>query len=441
MLDNLKRYRIIWLLAALMTAACSTLEEQPIGQLTVPQSPLLRTLERKSGLIAFLGVDGNIYTMNQAGKNLAQVTNDAELGDDFIRYYSQVTWAPDGKHIAYVSYSGSSMTEVEARLYVSQSSGEQVREIFASDHLIPVFLYWAPNSLMLSFLAMQAHGSHGILHVAHVDGGEARVMDTGQPLFWAWMPSATHILIHSNGARSNRPDARLAFISLEDQIVEEGLGRAPGLFQAPAISPDGSHLLLALETDEGESALMIVDNDGQNSKVIAISQQAIAFDWSPDGSHVGYLTYKDENHAAHGTLTFVELGTNENKTPMTIESNVVAFFWAPDGKRVAYFEIERNVDAHDSSEEDPIHLSLHVLDVDSRESDLLFSFTPSEQFVGLLPHIDQHQRTFTIWSPDSQYLAISAYTQAGPAIVIAQADGDFEPRVLQPGTLAVWSWQ
>ena len=75
------------------------------------------------------------------------------------------------------------------------------------------------------------------------------------------------------------------------------------------------------------------------------------------------------------------------------------------------------------------------------ESELLFSFVPSEQFAALLPYIDQYQRTLTIWSPDSQHLALSAYTRQGPKIVVAQAEGDFEPRLLEAGTLPVWSWK
>ena len=40
----------------------------------IPQSPLLGTLERKSGRIAFVGMDGNIYTMNQAGHDVTSIT-------------------------------------------------------------------------------------------------------------------------------------------------------------------------------------------------------------------------------------------------------------------------------------------------------------------------------------------------------------------------------
>lgn len=441
MADSIRRLGTIYLLAVLVSTSCNTLQDYSKGQLTIPQSPLLKKIERKSGLIAFLGTDGNIYTMNQAGEKVEQVTNDAEFGDEFVRYYSHVTWAPDGQHIAYVSYSGTSSQNVQAHLYVSQSSGERSREIFSSDRLIPVFLYWAPNSQMLSFLAMQTDGNHAILHIVPVDGGETRVMDTGQPLYWVWTPSATRMLIHSNGARAFRPDARLALLSLDEPVVEEGLDLRPAIFQAPEVSPSGGHMLIAAETEDGDSALMILDMEEQSHEVIALTDKNIAFDWSPDGRHICYVTSDHEGYAAHGPLTVVDVGTDTNKLPLTVGRNIVAFFWSPDGKRVALFETDNGMESLEQSETEMRHLLLHILDVESGEIDFLFSFLPSEQFASMLPYIDQYQRTYTVWSPDSEYLAIAAYTQSGPTIVVAQADKDYEPRVLHPGTLAVWSWQ
>ena len=52
-----------------------------------------------------------------------------------------------------------------------------------------------------------------------------------------------------------------------------------------------------------------------------------------------------------------------------------------------------------------------------------------------------HQRTLTLWSPDNRYLVMPVQTEGGPRIAVAQADGDFAPRLLEAGTLAVWSWR
>jgi hypothetical protein len=64
---------ILFTLSALLIASCLPRDLQ------VPQSPLLSTLERKSGLIAYMGVDGNMYVSDQAGGNLVKLTEDAVI--------------------------------------------------------------------------------------------------------------------------------------------------------------------------------------------------------------------------------------------------------------------------------------------------------------------------------------------------------------------------
>ena len=61
------------LLIALLLSACLPQNMQ------VPQSPLLPFLERKSGLIAYIGTDWNIYSADQAGKNITAYTADAQV--------------------------------------------------------------------------------------------------------------------------------------------------------------------------------------------------------------------------------------------------------------------------------------------------------------------------------------------------------------------------
>ena len=71
----------------------------------VPQSPLLSTLERKSGLIAYLGTDGNMYISDQGGGHKKQLTEDgaipAKQGDPLL-YYEFPTWSRDGSQLAFI---------------------------------------------------------------------------------------------------------------------------------------------------------------------------------------------------------------------------------------------------------------------------------------------------------------------------------------------------
>lgn len=88
---------------ALLISSCLPQDMQ------VPQSPLLPLLERKSGLIAYIGVDWNIYTSDQAGKNITAYTNDALIPNtatDPFHYYSYPAWSPDSASIGFIGVSG-----------------------------------------------------------------------------------------------------------------------------------------------------------------------------------------------------------------------------------------------------------------------------------------------------------------------------------------------
>ena len=433
------RIRIFILSAVFCLSACANLSNSDSSEIKIPQSPLLGAVERKSGLIAFISTDGNIYTMNQAGQDLTQITTDATFGEGKLRYYSHVTWAPDGNQIAYVSYSGSNPQDVEAHLYVSQSNGGDAREVFASDRMIPLFLYWAPDNNSLAFLSTQKGSNSQILRLSKLDGTESQVLDSGQPLFWSWAPSGKRMLIHGN---ASRPDSRLAYLWLEDSIIEDGLPVHPAVFQAPEFSPDGNHIMFAGITDDGESALMTLDRTTSLQNIIAKYEGTVSFQWSPVDDRIAFTPSQDANLATQGQgpLTVMSKQTPPKHLLSTGE-NVIGFFWSPDGTKIAYFQGVVSQEGETQTLGQFTHLELHVVKIPQGESELLFSFVPSEQFATLLPYIDQYQRTLTIWSPDSQYLAISGYTQQGPAIVVAQAEGDFEPRVLEPGILAVWSWK
>ena len=65
----------------------------------VPQSPLLPLLERKSGLIAYIGTDGNMFVSDQGGNKLEQLTDDAQISQnqtDLFHYYQFPSWSKDG---------------------------------------------------------------------------------------------------------------------------------------------------------------------------------------------------------------------------------------------------------------------------------------------------------------------------------------------------------
>ena len=65
-------------------------------------------------------------------------------------------------------------------------------------------------------------------------------------------------------------------------------------FQAPAFSPDGSHLLFAGITDEGDSALMTLDRNNNRQQVIDGYEGSVAFQWSPSGEYIAFGTWDNK---------------------------------------------------------------------------------------------------------------------------------------------------
>ena len=86
----LHRWRLALLVLplALVVTACV-----PDG-VRVPQSELSALLEPKIGLIAYLGLDGNVYTIDQGGGRNTPLTSDAHDDESGYHFYGMPTWSP-----------------------------------------------------------------------------------------------------------------------------------------------------------------------------------------------------------------------------------------------------------------------------------------------------------------------------------------------------------
>ena len=410
----------------------------------VPQSPLLSVLERKSGLIAYLGADGNMYVSDQAGGNLLQLTSDALIpqsqGDSY-RLYQFPTWSQNGSQLAFMGVSGQG-TQTESKLMIANVDDESVDEIFTSETERPVYLYWSPDNENLSFISSNFTGQNLILQSIPSQGGERTILDTGSPYYWSWAPDGRVMIVHAGGAAASSPE-HLAFLRMDENVTEHGLDSVPASFQSPAWSPDGSRIALARESNN-KNQIIVTDAAGENPEAIGTFTNKTAFAWSPDSKRIAYLDgIQALDAGTFGPMHVFDMGTSKEAV---VDENVVAFFWSPSGEEIAYFILlQANADssgAADPNAQPQFALRLHVLDVATGESRELFTYRPSDQFLNILPYFDQYHQSVTIWSPDNNNLVLSFLDSSGnPGIAIVAASGQLEPRLLAQGYLAVWSWK
>lgn len=429
----------LFLCSALLLASCLPQD------MRMPQSPALSLLERKSGLIAYLGVDGNMYVSDQAGRNLKQLTDDAvipQAQSGALRYYQYPTWSRDSNQLAFIGLSADG-NRTESQVLIANMEDDSVDEIYASESEHPVYLNWSPDNANLSFISTTISGQNLILQSVPSGGGERTILDTGSPYYWSWAPDGSVMIVHAGGAVASSPQ-RLAFLDVgSDTVSEHGLDAIPAPFQAPAWSPDGSRIAVARVTGAGRE-IVITDAAGENPQFIGTFETKTAFAWSSDGTRIAYINGRQPLDAGTiGSLHVVDLETSEE---VVEEGNVIGFFWSPSGEEIAYFVLlqaqpEGSTTGQSTQITPQYLLGLHVLDVTNGESRELFTYRPTQQFLGVLPYFDQYHQSVTIWSPDNNNLVLSFLGESGPGIAVVAASGKLEPRFLAQGLLAFWSWE
>ena len=420
----------------LLAAACSQ------EDVSIRQSPLLRFVERKSGRIAIMGTDGNIYTMDQAGGARVPVTEDAIIPDEtqgLVRYYQFPAWSPDDSRLAFIGYQGNDRIATTSSVFTTAPDGTNIVQAFSSGLYLPHNLYWSPDGKRLTFLTSTTGSTASALQIVPAAGGEATRLDAGNPFYWSWAPDGSTIVVHAGGAGAAY-QSRLAFLNVEGAVYEEGLALRPAAFQTPAWSPDGSRLLVAVQSGD-QAELVMTNRDGSLFRVLHRSPVAPLFAWSPDGRQVAYIVRsRDEEGGLQANLLVIDLeGRGAEPTVVTEQTFVLGFFWSPDSRMIAYFTPGTYVNPEDE-EQQTLFLTLHVHNLRRAASREIHSFVPTSQFMAVVQQFDQYYLATRVWSPDSRNILFAALSQQGPGIMVSKADSNLAPRRVTDGMIGFWSW-
>lgn len=261
---------------------------------------------------------------------------------------------------------------------------------------------WSPDGQRLAFLSLPPEegilSDKGELVVITGDGAEQQtVAATGKTEIYSsplnWSPDGRSIAWESGG-RSDEVLAGINAVDLETgEISELALGH-PGAM--PAWSPDGSLIAFVSYKDEEDTDpdIYTMEADGSNVRRVADRDgHDMAPRWSPDGRHMVWWVRKTGGEAHELFKAEVDKGKVEQL------GNGSRPIWSPDGRRIAFMDLaeENNVD-------------VFVLDLDSGERVNVTN--------------DPAQDMWPTWSADGTRIAfVSERDNSQGEIYMVNADG------------------
>lgn len=376
-------------------------------------------LRARLNRIAFVDLHGRVCTIDPDGRSPRC------LSENGIRFQFPV-WSPDGRQIAAIGASpgGSGVYSfgVGRGLGLLRTIG--MTELYYGQVQAPLYLSWSPDSSRLGFLVSYPQGIG--LYLAPCDGRhESRLIETGQPFFWDWMPDSAYLLIHTGGMGAQ---ARLNFIDQDGEDWGQDLAH-PGYFQAPAISDNGRYWAFAQRDERGQSHL-VVEHHVSGDRVGVPHEGAIAFAWQPGEERLAFISPEESARHFFGPLNLLEMPGG--RITCLMDQQVLAFFWSPGGRYLAAFTLATML------MRDVFTLDVWLIDTRHGTRRKLTTFLPPPYFVNeFLPIFDQYARSHRLWSAAGDTLLLPFLDGSVPSIALLDLDGNVT--LLAEGTMPSWS--
>jgi Tol biopolymer transport system component len=403
--------------ALLILAACSSGDGDNEPATTAPAT--------STPQVAMIGTDGNVRVYDRITGATTEVTSDAGLG----RVYSQPTWSPDGRRLAFVESTapvsgiqaaGPAM-QVGLRAQAALSGSVHITTVAGGETAVlttpfpPFYLYWSPDGSQLAFLGNDASIAAQAFGLIDTTSNSVRRVDVGQPYYFAWSPASDRLLVHAE----NRT---LYFLGLDG--TKERLDVTPGRFSTPGWSGD-TQLFPVLEGRR--QILRLRDANGAPLRDATDFGTAIAHELSPDGANVAYIAIQEDATA----FGLGALRINTPETTVEIADMVAAFFWSADGRKLLYL-------TPDMGGED---FALRWNVWDGAESASFERFLPTATFFQqYLPFFGQYANSLSFLSPDGDYFTFAGTIEGrGDGIWIQSTAAGAVADLVGSGEFSTWA--
>jgi Tol biopolymer transport system component len=245
-----------------------------------------------------------LRTINPDGTGQASLTSAQN-------YERRPAWSPDGKKVAFQSFTPGNPSVYEISVVNANGSGRLRLSTTAATDARPT---WSPNGKRIAFV-----GTDFSIYTVSPNGGAAiKLINNGLAIHQLdWSPDGTKLAFESNG--------EIYSVSLAGTQLK--LTNHPGqnTDANPRWSPDGSRVLF-----NRSAAAWVVNSDGLNEHKL-LNQGGMTFTWSPDGLRLAFELAGEINVVNLDGTGLLQL-TNNNATP-----GFISYKFEPDWQPIPTF--------------------------------------------------------------------------------------------------------
>ena len=398
------------------------------------------------GRIAFVGPDGQIYTVDPDGSHPRRIS--PETGA-----FTWPTWSPDGTELIFSGVAEDERGGPRMSLLAFSIADGTLRELYVAEpgaagllaEGVVHYPLWSPDGTHVAFLAFTSRGLTLLVDDLTDSDGPAPILDQG-PLWMAWSPDSQYLLVHRG--------ADHFLVNTRKGMSVERLGYTAMGYRVPDWRPP--HATITLASEEGIDRYTILSGDVVDDGLVdtrsITSLREIgyplnpAFLWAPGGDFLALSgSTRIVSYLDHLLFVYRDLAImSENEAAdLLVQDNVMAYFWSPDGSRLAYVA--------------PSHvegmLRWAAVNVRNGKRWHLMDFIPSPDQLTVFEFFDQYASSHSPWSPDSRSLVFAGKVEGGAVsvsissgssrqgshIIVVGTDPDSIPQTIAEGILAFWS--